>query len=157
MTYSQTISDLQEKVFKRGVNYNLDNLLNFLDLLGNPHLELNNVIHIAGTNGKGSTMTFIASALKEAGYIIGTFSSPHIHCYTERICLDNEPIPKDIFSTIFNNIRKLSGFDLLTEFEVIMVISILYFIWQQTDFLIYETGLGGRLDFESDSIHYYDH
>ncbi|MFC1617293.1 bifunctional folylpolyglutamate synthase/dihydrofolate synthase, partial [Candidatus Margulisiibacteriota bacterium] len=112
----------------------------------NPQKAFNNIIHIAGTNGKGSTLTFLASALIHAGYKIGTFTSPHLIDYTERICVNFKPITKADFMKIYQQIAKLSGFDTLTEFEVLVVISIIYYSKTKLDFLIYETGLGGRLD-----------
>ncbi|MBT3261103.1 hypothetical protein HOC37_04165 [bacterium] len=144
--YQQTIKCLQNRVYRKGINYNLDNLLNFLKTLGSPQKKLKNIIHIAGTNGKGSTLTFIASALKEAGFRVGTFTSPHILDYTERIALNFKPISKNDFSKFFNQIKNIPSFTVLSEFEILTIISILYFIEQKPDFIIYEVGLGGRLD-----------
>ena len=98
---------LSEKVFRRGVNYSLDRLRRCLAQLGNPEKHLRNVIHIAGTNGKGSTLTFLASALVEAGFTVGTYTSPHILDYPERICINFSPISQDDFATYFEQIEAL--------------------------------------------------
>ena len=144
-TYNSVIKKLSQYVFRRGINYNLDNIENQLTLLNNPHKNLKNVIHIAGTNGKGSTLTYIANALIEAGYKVGTYTSPHIHSYCERICINLKPIPKTKFCNLFNHISKHINTQ-LTEFEILTIMAIQHFNEKKPDFIILETGLGGRLD-----------
>lgn len=144
--YQSVIADLSEKAYRRGIHYQLDHLHNFLADLGNPHLNLKNIIHIAGTNGKGSTLTFIASALIQNGFSVATFTSPHLQDYRERIACNFEPISETDFCSLYNEIKKNDGFYQLTEFEILTLMSILYFNRLQPDFIIYETGLGGRLD-----------
>jgi dihydrofolate synthase / folylpolyglutamate synthase len=128
------------------INYSLDKLDLFLKKLGHPQLALKNIIHIAGTNGKGSTLTFLSAALQEAGFRVGAFTSPHIKNYQERIALNGQPISKKEFDAFERNLKKIKGFVKLTEFERLTIISVLYFKAQKPDFIIYEVGLGGRLD-----------
>ncbi|RWZ60874.1 bifunctional folylpolyglutamate synthase/dihydrofolate synthase [Halobacillus fulvus] len=109
-------------------------------------------IHIAGTNGKGSTLSFIRSLLQHQGFKVGTFTSPYIVRFNERISLNGEPISDEDLIELVNAIRPLAeelGTTPLgepTEFEVITAMSMLYFSKQQPDFALYEAGLGGRYD-----------
>lgn len=103
------------------------------------------VIHIAGTNGKGSTCAFIGSALQALGFRVGTFTSPHLFCYTERICIQNTPISQHDFSHLLTQILKTSPSG-HTEFEYLTCLAFLYFKQHKPDFILLETGLGGRLD-----------
>ncbi|MFC1770816.1 bifunctional folylpolyglutamate synthase/dihydrofolate synthase [Candidatus Margulisiibacteriota bacterium] len=147
LSYSQTIALLKKQVYRRGINYSLANFSKFLKSIKNPHLSLKNAIHIAGTNGKGSTLSFIAAGLQKAGYKVGTFTSPHLWEYTERICINGKPISKTKFCSIFSALQKNNNIsEMLTEFEILTAISFLYFLEKKPDFVIYETGLGGRLD-----------
>jgi dihydrofolate synthase / folylpolyglutamate synthase len=147
--FNKVKNELVKYIYRRGINYSLDNFHEFLQSIGNPHLKLKNVIHIAGTNGKGSTLTFIAQALISAGYKVGSYTSPHLFEYTERICLNLKPITKKDFVRLFDKcfedkllLKKYSP----TEFEILTAMSFLYFAESKPDYIIYETGLGGRLD-----------
>lgn len=144
--YTTAIKTLSTRVFRRGINYGLDNVQKALAKLGNPHERLKNVIHVAGTNGKGSTIAFLSAALQEMGYKVGVFTSPHIHSYTERFSINNSDISEENFSVFFERVEKECREIELTEFEVLSVMAFLYFIETEPDFILLETGLGGRLD-----------
>lgn len=144
--FSDAIETLKLASIRRGVHYSLDRFVTPLDRLGNPHLMLPPVIHVAGTNGKGSTTTFIAAALRAHGYSVGTYTSPHIRCYRERICIDGQPISEDMFLECFHRVVVEMPIAQWSEFELLTLLSFLYFNLNRPDFIIYETGLGGRLD-----------
>ncbi len=121
----------------------LDRIKSVLNVLDNPQDEFKS-IHIAGTNGKGSVTTFLSSVFKEAGYKTGTFISPFIIEFRERIQINGEYISEwDLISYAERIIKTEIK---LTEFEFITALAFLYFKEQNIDILICETGLGGRLD-----------
>ncbi|MSR88668.1 MAG: hypothetical protein EXS67_03325 [Candidatus Margulisbacteria bacterium] len=136
---------LQTLAYQKGINYDLSNFQKTLASFGNPHHSLNNIIHIAGTNGKGSTLTFIAAALQDLGYTVGTYTSPHIHSYCERIQINNSPISTPNFKRLCTDAISCVS-SLSTEFEVLTLMAFLYFQEKNPDYCIIETGLGGRLD-----------
>ncbi|MEH2359336.1 bifunctional folylpolyglutamate synthase/dihydrofolate synthase [Nostoc sp.] len=130
-----------------GVHLGLDRIINLLANLGNPHHQVP-IIHVAGTNGKGSVCAYISSVLTEAGYRTGRYTSPHLVDWTERICLNEQPISSEELSQLFQQVQ---GLILLedeppTQFEVITAAAWLYFAQQQVDVAVVEVGLGGRLD-----------
>jgi dihydrofolate synthase/folylpolyglutamate synthase len=122
-----------------------------MDILGNPQ---NNVkaVHIAGTNGKGSTAVFTAGILRGLGYKTGLFSSPHLIKINERIRIDAEDISDDGFTTCYDEVKRAihenetRGGCALSYFEILFAIAALYFKKNRVDVAVYETGLGGRLD-----------
>lgn len=123
-----------------------------LERLGNPERGLK-FIHIAGTNGKGSTVSFISQVLKKSGYRVGTYTSPYLISFTDRIKVNGDDIAGDDLVTILNRIIPLAcelektELGAPTEFEVITILAILYFAEiAQPDIVVWETGLGGRLD-----------
>ena len=134
---------------------NIDDLKLIYDLLGKPCDSIK-VIHIAGTNGKGSTATFLENILLEAGYNVGKFTSPHILRYNERILynrqmIDDEEIVENYFSLkqMIENCKKENENlkDIyLNFFEITTFIALMFFAKKNPDFLVIETGLGGRLD-----------
>lgn len=129
----------------KGIHYSLDHLYPILEKLGNPHLNLNKVVHIAGTNGKGSTLQFLNQICQEHGLSVGTYMSPHIECYTERIQLNHHFISESDFQLYFDRVFQISDGQ-LTEFECLTLMSFCYFADKQPDVVLYEVGLGGRLD-----------
>lgn len=121
-----------------------------MQLLGNPHKELR-VIHVAGTKGKGSTSAFAASILSEAGFKVGLYTSPHLVDLRERIQVRGLISRKDftrIISRIKPDAEKLRKTKLgqLTYYEILTALAFLYFQEKATDFVVLETGIGGRLD-----------
>jgi dihydrofolate synthase / folylpolyglutamate synthase len=129
------------------INLGLDRIKSILSLLGNPQDKLK-VIHVAGTNGKGSTCAMLASVLSEAGYKTGLYTSPHLIEYTERVKIDGEDISREHFAELVLGIIELAESNNihLTEFEILTALAFVYFNEQKVDFVVLETGLGGRLD-----------
>ncbi len=130
---------LKESNMKLG----LETTLEALEKLGNPHKKLR-IIHVAGTNGKGSTSAMIADVLKRAGYKTGLYTSPHLVTFNERIQINRKPIEDAELSALINQVRSL-GVN-LSFFEYATVIAFLYFYNQKVDYAVLEVGLGGRLD-----------
>ena len=125
----------------------LDHLYEMLAKFDNPHQKLK-TIHIAGTNGKGSTVAYMREALMQAGYKVATFTSPYIICFGERISINNVPIHEVDLIKYANLLKNSMSFTTLsyTSFDLITLISFLYFSDATVDIAIYETGIGGRLD-----------
>lgn len=135
-----------------GIKPGLDRMNFMLDKLGNPQRRLKTV-HVAGTNGKGSTVSFMRHILQEAGYAVGTFTSPYIESFNERISINGEPISDADFVEIVKKIMPIvaqceaTEYGAPTEFEVLTVIALEYYAnHAYPDITIMETGLGGRLD-----------
>ena len=125
----------------------LERTRELLKALGNPEKQLK-FVHVAGTNGKGSTSVLIASVLKEAGYKTGLYTSPYIMRFNERIQINGELIPNSELERLVNVIRPFADAmeDSPTEFEIITAISMLYFQEKNCDIVVLEVGMGGRLD-----------
>ena len=137
---------------KYGIKLGLKNINYLLYLLGEPHKRLK-IIHIAGTNGKGSTCSIISSILQSEGYKVGLYTSPHLVNFTERFKINNKPINKEKVCALLekikpcvNKVKNTPSYGHPTFFEVITSMAFLYFFEEQVDFLVLETGLGGRLD-----------
>ncbi|GBF78910.1 bifunctional folylpolyglutamate synthase/dihydrofolate synthase [Aphanothece sacrum] len=130
-----------------GVNLGLEPILNLLQNLGNPHHSIP-IIHVGGTNGKGSVCAYLSSILTEAGYQVGRYTSPHLIDWTERICVNNQPISEIEFKAILTQIKRLiNNFEESpTQFEVITAAAWVYFAQKKVDIAVIEVGLGGRLD-----------
>ena len=125
----------------------LERVAAVLELMGSPQDDCP-VIHVAGTNGKGSVSCMLAGILSAAGYKVGLFTSPHIIKYTERIKICGEDIPESAFADLIFEISSLSKkHDIyLTEFEMLTVLAFKWFSRSGCDICVVETGLGGRLD-----------
>ena len=129
----------------------LDNIKELLERLGNPQDQLR-VVHIAGTNGKGSTLAFLAGIFRESGYRAGRYVSPASFSYEERFRINEENISKKDLCFYMEKIKKISdemvrdGMSHPTMFEIETALSFLYFLDKKVDFVILETGMGGRLD-----------
>ncbi len=133
-----------------GIMPGLDRIKILLKRLGNPEKSLR-CIHVAGTNGKGSVCSYIASVLKEAGFKTGLYTSPYIVDFRERIRLNGEMISENDLNSVTdivkNEIEKLKNEDIIiTEFEAVTAAAFLYFKLKCCDFAVLETGLGGRFD-----------
>ncbi len=132
-------------------NKNSENLRNILDALGRPDNDVK-VIHVAGTNGKGSTCTFLNSILTEAGYTVGMFTSPHLVKINERICINGQSISDEAFLESYNIVFKTveqvmnEGGEHPSFFEYMFLIGMVAFAKENIEYAILETGLGGRLD-----------
>ncbi|RJQ39999.1 MAG: bifunctional folylpolyglutamate synthase/dihydrofolate synthase [Nitrospiraceae bacterium] len=132
---------------KHGIKLGLDNTVRLLSLFNNPQEKFHS-IHVAGTNGKGSTSAMIASILQSAGFRIGLFTSPHLVSFTERIRINNEEITEEEVVELTEDIRSaMEGSELNpTFFEFVTVMAFLYFKRKNVDWAVVETGMGGRLD-----------
>ncbi|MEM8829822.1 MAG: folylpolyglutamate synthase/dihydrofolate synthase family protein [Cyanobacteria bacterium P01_G01_bin.19] len=136
------------KPFQRfGVNLGLERIEKLLEDLGNPQDKVP-IIHVAGTNGKGSVCAYLSSILTESGYRVGRYTSPHLVDWTERIYLNEQPIASEDLILLLQDIQKAIASDgeSPTQFEVITAAAWLYFAQSQVDIAIVEVGLGGRLD-----------
>lgn len=129
------------------IELGLSRISRVLELLDNPHKKLK-FIHIAGSNGKGSTCAILEEILTKADYKTGKFTSPHLFSYTERITINKHPISDFDFERIINQINVLDKkFDIqLTEFEILTAAGFLYFKENSCDIVVLEVGLGGKLD-----------
>ena len=129
----------------------LENIRNYLERFGHPEKGMK-IIHVAGTNGKGSVCARIASCLREAGYHVGLFISPHLEVIRERMSIDGEMISEEEFLDCFEKVKAecvKSGEDALPHllyFEMLFMMAMLWFQSRRPDYLVLETGLGGRLD-----------
>lgn len=125
----------------------LERIGELCERLGNPERELK-FIHVAGTNGKGSTASMLSSILTEAGYKVGLYTSPYIYRFNERMRVAGEDIPDDTLASITEYVRPIadSMTDKPTEFELITAIAFEYFKREGCDVVVLEAGLGGRLD-----------
>ena len=150
-TYEEALNWIHGRL-RLGIKPGLKRMEWMMDRLGHPEHKLQ-AVHIGGTNGKGSTVTFLRSILEAAGYSVGTFTSPYIEHFNERISVNGQPVSDREIVELANKIKPLS--DELdqtelggpTEFEVITAMSFVYFAeFQPVDFAIYEVGLGGRFD-----------
>ena len=150
MRYDESMKYITE-VGNFGSNYGLERTYKLLEYLDNPEKDLK-LIHIAGTNGKGSTTSMITEILIGAGYKVGMYTSPFIEEFEERIQINRNNIPKEILATLMDEIKIAvdkvieDGYNHPTEFEIITVLMLLYFKKENIDFGVIEVGLGGTLD-----------
>ncbi len=142
MIYEQTVELLQSQG-KFYINLGLERIEAALEKLGNPHKNMK-VIHIAGTNGKGSVASTLANILKCSGFKVGLYTSPHLVEYTERIKINNVEISKEDFAKYVSCVCDIA--DNLTEFEILTASAFKYFSDEKVDYIVLETGLGGRYD-----------
>ncbi len=150
MNYVEALNYINDKN-KFGSRLGLDVIGKLLDLLGNPHLDMK-YIHVAGTNGKGSTSVYMATMLKEAGYKVGLFTSPYLERFNERISINGQYIPDERLAKITEKVKEKieimleKGYEHPTTFEIVTTIAFLYFKEENVDFIVLEVGLGGRAD-----------
>ena len=149
LTYKQAL-DYVNSFLQFGIKPGLERISLLLELLGNPQKNLK-FIHVAGTNGKGSTCTFISSILKSSGLKTGLFISPFVLDFRERFQIDGNMISEkrfvDVMEYIIPFVKKMpKNGNELTEFELITVIALVWFWQENCDVVVLETGLGGRLD-----------
>ncbi len=150
MNYEQAISYIRA-VHNNGTKLGLERGMRLAELLGNPQ-DSYKIIHVAGTNGKGSTCNMIHDVLVASGYKTGLFISPHLEEFTERIQINKVPIDKESLVRIAQDVKEKidimheEGFGEFTEFEVVTAIGFKYFQEQDIDVLVLEVGMGGRHD-----------
>lgn len=160
MNYSSSVAylltlgrELAAPTQAAAAKFNLENITTLLERLGRPERAFPS-IHIAGTNGKGSTAAFVESILRRAGFRTGLNTSPHLERINERIRIDGEEISDELFAEIFTRIlgvieELLAGGELKahpTYFECVTAIAFEAFARERVDFAVVEVGLGGRLD-----------
>ena len=141
-----------ERLPRSGIVWDLKRVEKLLEKLGNPHLAARTV-HIAGTKGKGSTSAMMASILKQAGYKVGLYTSPHLLSYTERIQVNGKPISEADWTTLVEKLQphitavnEEHEFGELTTFEILTVMAFTHFRDVKADWQVMEVGIGGRLD-----------
>lgn len=151
MSYRETLSYLFG-LQKFGIKLGLSNINRLLELCGNPQFKLK-AVHVAGTNGKGSTAATIAAIMREAGYNVGLYTSPHLIDFAERIRINGHEIEEPEVVRLTEGIRSKirdsefrEELELVTFFEFTTVMAILYFAERGVDLAVMETGMGGRLD-----------
>ena len=150
MTYDETV-DYIESIPKFTTKTSLDHTRRILDRLGHPE-EGMKIIHVAGTNGKGSVCAYLNSMLVEGGYKVGLFTSPHLIRINERYQINGETVSDDLFTEAFDKVMaavKLTmaeGDTHPTYFETLFLMGLLIFREKQVDYTILEVGMGGRLD-----------
>ncbi len=149
MTYQESL-DYINSLLRFGIKPGLERIQKLLDELGNPQDSLR-FVHVAGTNGKGTTCTLLASVLKEAGYRTGLYTSPYVTDFRERFQINGEMIPKE---AVVRNLEKIRPIletmaergEIITEFELITALAFLWFAESKCDIVVLEVGLGGRFD-----------
>ena len=150
MNYEEAMNFIQN-TNKFGSVLGLDNIRELLERLGNPQDQLR-VVHIAGTNGKGSTLAFLAGIFRESGYRAGRYVSPASFSYEERYRINEENISKKDLCFYMEKIKNVAeemvkdGLSHPTMFEIETALSFLYFLDKKVDVVLLETGMGGRLD-----------
>lgn len=145
---SQSAESIKTSLFaltSKGIKYDLDRIAAAALHIGNPHAAYSS-IHIAGTNGKGSTCTYIESVLRLAGYSTGLFTSPHISAFEERFRLNGEIVAEKDWVAVYDDLHSVIETFNLTFFEATMLIASELFKRRGVAWAVFETGLGGRFD-----------
>lgn len=146
MTYNEAIEYIHSVSWKGSVP-GLSRITELCEKLGNPEKKLK-CIHIGGTNGKGSTSSFLTSVLLAAGYKVGTFTSPYVRTFNERIAINGEPVRDELLAEVVEYVRPYadSMVDRPTEFELISAVGFEIFKREKVDIVVLEVGMGGRFD-----------
>lgn len=147
MEYKEAV-DYLYNLQRFGIKLGLINTISLLEIVGNPHKRFRS-IHIAGTNGKGSTAAMMASILQSSGLKVGLYTSPHLVSFTERIRINNVPISEERVAYITSTLKSkilTHNHPLPTFFEFTTVMAFKYFAEENVDIAVVEVGMGGRLD-----------
>ena len=150
MTYEEALAYLED-TSSFGIKPGLERIQALMQALGNPERDYK-IIHVTGTNGKGSVTTYISYALFTSGLRVGRFTSPHLESYTERIEINDVQISKDAFGELISRVRQgveqiiADGVEPPTQFEILTAAAFLFFKEQGVDYAVVEAGLGGLLD-----------
>lgn len=151
MNYQETVEwmfqqlPMFQQIGTAAYKNDLHNIQAFASYLGNPEKHIR-CIHVAGTNGKGSTSSLIASVLQESGYKVGLYTSPHLKDYRERIRINGETISEDFVVQFIKNNQEFLNINFLSFFEMSVGMAFAYFAKEKVDYAVIEVGLGGRLD-----------
>jgi len=149
MVLKKKLSKTLERMFSlhpKLIDFDLSRLKSLMSKFGNPQNELKNVIHIAGTNGKGSTASFLKQILEAHGQTVNVYTSPHLINFNERIRIRKKLISDELLINILENIELENKNKPITFFEITTAAAVIAFQKYKSDFNIIETGLGGRLD-----------
>ncbi|MEW6448635.1 MAG: folylpolyglutamate synthase/dihydrofolate synthase family protein [Bacillota bacterium] len=149
MNYEEAIAYMQNAA-AAGIKPGLERISRLLDRLDNPQHRFR-AVHVGGTNGKGSVAAMLTAVLSAAGYKVGTFTSPHLHSYTERFRLNGTPVEPAVLAGLIGDIvpvlESLRAEDVIpTEFEIHTALAFLFFLREAVDIAVVEVGLGGRYD-----------
>ena len=146
MTYTEALHYIHS-VSWRGSVPGLSRIQALCDAMGNPERGLR-FVHVAGTNGKGSTVAYLSSILRAAGYRVGSFTSPYVRTFNERIAIDGKPVSNYMLASATETVRAYADKleDKPTEFELITAIGFEIFRRKKCDIVVLEVGLGGRFD-----------
>ncbi len=145
---SSNVQNILEKLsvlHPRIIDLSLDRILHLLEKLGHPHRNIK-AIHVAGTNGKGSTLAFLKSFFEEEGYCVNAYISPHLLAFNERIILDGKPVDDAVLADALDECEKANEGRPITFFEITTAAAFLLFSRSKADITLCETGLGGRFD-----------
>ena len=151
MTYQETLNwmfaqlPMYQEKGAVALKHKLDNILNFSQHLDSPHAKFKS-IHVAGTNGKGSSSHMLASILQEAGYKVGLYTSPHLKDFRERIRVNGKPVDKEFVTDFISVNRDFLEANSLSFFEMTVGMAFSHFAKEKVDIAVVEVGLGGRLD-----------
>ncbi|MCK5370234.1 MAG: bifunctional folylpolyglutamate synthase/dihydrofolate synthase [Cyclobacteriaceae bacterium] len=145
LEYMYTLLPMYQRVGKIAFKKDLTNTIKLCEILGNPQHKFKS-IHIAGTNGKGSSAHMIASVLQSAGYKTGLYTSPHLKSFTERIKIDGREVEEQFVCDFIDGIKSEIEEIQPSFFEITVAMAFKYFLMQQVDVAVIEVGLGGRLD-----------
>lgn len=143
---SDVILDRLMALHPKIIDLTLDRVWRLLDALGNPQNDLPPVIHIAGTNGKGSTQAMIRAGLEAAGHTVHAYTSPHLVRFHERVRLGGTLIAEPALAALLDECEQANGGQPITFFEITTCAAILAFARNPADYTLLEVGLGGRLD-----------
>ncbi len=150
MKTSEHYLEEMHKLHPKLIDLSLDRINQLLERMGNPHLELAPVVHVAGTNGKGSVLAFLTAILEAHGERVQRFSSPHLVHFHERINLPTKdgmaPISESMLIDVLKRTKDFNGDEPITFFEITTAAAFLAFKEMAADWCLLETGLGGRLD-----------
>jgi dihydrofolate synthase/folylpolyglutamate synthase len=138
--------DRLHRLYPKLIDLKLDRLIRLLADLGNPHLHLPPVIHVAGTNGKGSTCAFIRAIAEAAGCCLDVYTSPHLVRFNERIRIAGELVSDDVLAAALDEIESVNAGNQITVFEAITAAAFLLFSRSTADLCVLEVGLGGKFD-----------
>lgn len=151
MTYKETLAwmfaqlPMYQEKGKKAFHSKLDGIIALCDRLGDPHLRFKS-IHVAGTNGKGSSSHMLASVLQEAGYKVGLYTSPHLKDFRERIRINGTPVDEHFVIDFITEYKPFIAINRFSFFEMTVGMAFDYFAKEKVDIAVIEVGLGGRLD-----------
>ncbi len=128
------------------IDLTLERIIRLLDELNSPHKDLPRVIHVAGTNGKGSTISFLRSIYEAAGLVVSTYTAPNLIGFNERYVLEGDIISESDLCAILKEVEAINNGEPITQFEILTAAAFLSLSRTNSDVVLIETGLGGRFD-----------